>query len=198
MDQDGARQDNCPTLMFLTQIFFQSLINLFWQNYVNFPTSVAFLLAQRNQSVSLRGGNLNPKIMESSDAWNRLVPLDQPTKTMSSLTRRLETMALGFWEAGKALFYHLSFARTVEILPCRQREGFCKLFTGSGRKWDTSEYVKIPCKNRWIILLFWHLFFLNPIISFWRKYTPSISRSKVRINWLTTYPQSYKILRSNQ
>ena len=82
--QDAARQDNCPTLMVLTQIFFQSLIILFWRNYVNFPTSVAFLLAQRNQSVSLRGGNLNPKIMESSDAWNRLVPLDQPTKTMGS------------------------------------------------------------------------------------------------------------------
>ena len=82
--QDAARQDNCPTLMFLTQIFFQSLIILFWRNYVNFPTSVAFLLAQRNQSVSLRGGNLNPKIMEFSDAGNRLVHLDQPTRTMGS------------------------------------------------------------------------------------------------------------------
>ena len=179
--------------MFLTQIFFQSLIILFWRNYVNFPTSVAFLLAQRNQSVSLRGGNLNPKIMESSDAWNRLVPLDQPTKTMGSRERDLRP---GFWEAGKALFYHLSFARTVEILPCRQREGFLQTFD-----WKRKEmrYLRI-CQNtpKFIFLktILLSASYINQFLL--EENMPSVTRSKVRINWLTTYPQSYKTLRSNQ
>lgn len=134
--QDAARQDNCPTLMFLTQIFFQSLIILFWRNYVNFPTSVAFLLAQRNQSVSLRGGNLNPKIMESSDAWNRLVPLDQPTKTMGS-QGDVSGPQTGLLRSRKGFI--LSFIICTDCwdspMPTARRV-FCKLLTGSGRKWN--------------------------------------------------------------